>query len=184
MKHNLADIDLLKMLYNLKCLITAFDNTTSWATRWNSKNIIFDSRSNYKFKKCDQLLKDLSTRYDVNKMKRVQVTLQLQKSSIDGKITKKVSLFDCKQQLLSILCDDNIMNPKNLVFKNEPGEDPDFSSEKLKHIHNPGQHKLAHYYNDKYGYDKNRVIYGVIFAIYKIHNDQKGILCLESVNFL
>ena len=35
-----------------------------------------------------------------------------------------------------MLRDDNIMNPKNLVFKDEPGEDPDFNSDKLKHIHN------------------------------------------------
>ena len=54
---------------------------------------------------------------------------------MDTEITTKVSCFDFKQQLLSILRDDNIMNPNNLVFKNEPGEDPDFSSDILKHIH-------------------------------------------------
>ena len=32
------------------------------------------------------------------------------------------------QQLLSILCDDDIMNPKNLGFKNDPEEDPYFNT--------------------------------------------------------
>ena len=59
-------------------------------------------------------------------MKPMQVNLQLQNSNMDSEITTKVSCFDFKQQLLSILRDDNIMNPKNLVSKNEPGKDPDF----------------------------------------------------------
>ena len=45
------------------------------------------------------------------------------------------------------------------------------------------QATVYYYYNDKYGYDKNRVICGVIFAIDKTHTDQTGKLCLESVNF-
>ena len=67
----------------------------------------------------------------------------------------KVSCFDFKQQLLSILCDDNIMNPKNLVFNNKPSKGPHFTSDKLKHIRNADWYKSAyHYYNDKYGYDR------------------------------
>ena len=71
--------------------------------------------------------------------------------------------------------DDNIMNPKNLVFKNEPGEDPDFNTDQLKHIHDAEWYKSAyHYYNDKYGYDNMRVICGMIFAMDKTKTDQKG----------
>ena len=82
---------------------------------------------------------------------------------MESEITTKVSCFDFKQQLLSILRDDNIINPKNLVFKNEPGEDCDFTSDKLKHIHDTEWYKLSYqYYNNKYGYDKNHVICGVI----------------------
>ena len=184
MKHNLAEIDLLKILHDLKCPISAYDTIVGWATRWNSNNVIFDSGSSYKFKKRDQLLNDLATRYDMTNMKPMQLDLQLQNSNMDSEITTKVSCFDFKQQLLSILHDDNIMNPKNLVFKNEPGEDPDFNTDQLKHIHDAEWYKSAyHYYNDKYGYDKNRLICGVIFAIDKTHTDQKGKLCLESVNF-
>ena len=184
MNHNLAEIDLLKILHDLKCSNSAYNTIMSWASRWNSNNVHFDSSSSYKFKNRDQLLNDLSLRYDMMNMKPVQHDLQLQNSTMDTEITTKVSCFDFKQQLLSILRDDNIMNPNNLVFKNEPGEDPDFSSDKLKHIHDAEWYKSAyHYYNDKYGYDKNRIICGVIFAIDKTHTDQKGKLCLESVNF-
>ena len=78
-----------------------------------------------------------------------------------------------------MLRDVDIMNPKNLVFKYEPGKNPDFTSYKLK------WYKSAyHYYNNKYGYDVNRVICGVIFTIDKTHTDQKGKLFLESVFFL
>ena len=87
---------------------------------------------------------------------------------MDNKITAKVSCFVFKQQLQSILRDDNIMNPKNLVFKNEPGEDPKFNPDKLKYIHDAECYKSAyHYYNDKYGYDNKRVICGVTFTINK-----------------
>ena len=101
-------------------------------------------------------------------MKPVQLNLQLKNNTMDSEITTIVSYFDCKQQLLAILRDDNIMNPKNLVFKNKPGENPDFTRDKLKHINDAKKYKSAyHYYNDKYGYDKNRVICGVMFAIDK-----------------
>ena len=44
----------------------------------------------------------------------------------------------------------------------------------LKHIHNAEWYKSAyHNYNDKYGYDKKRVICGVIFACDKTHTDEK-----------
>ena len=67
------------------------------------------------------------------------------------------------------------MNPKNLVFKNDPGEDPDFNTDQLKHVHDTEWYKLAYnYYNDKYGYDNKCVICGMIFAIDKTHTDQKG----------
>ena len=135
MKHNLVEIDLLKILHDLKCPISAYVNIVGWATLWNSNKIIFDSSLNYKFRKSDQLLKDLAIRYDMTNMKPMQVSLQSQNSNMGSEITTKVSCFDFKQQLLSTLCDDNIMNLKNLVFKNEPDEDPDFTSDKLKHIH-------------------------------------------------
>ena len=80
-----------------------------------------------------------------------------------------------------MLRDDNFMNPKNLVFKNESVEDPDFTSDKLKQVHNTERYKSA--YIDKYRNDNKRVICGVIFAVDKTHTDHLGKLCLESVNF-
>ena len=51
---------------------------------------------------------------------------------MDCEITTKVSCFDFKQQFLSMLHDDNIMNPKNHVFKNEPDKNPDFNTDQQK----------------------------------------------------
>ena len=59
-----------------------------------------------------------------------------------------------------------------------------FGSHKLKYVHdNEWYNSANHYYSDKYGYDKNYVICGVIFALGKIYTDQKVILYLESVIF-
>ena len=77
MKDNLAKIDLLKILHDLICPISAYDTIVGWATCWNSNNVIYDSSSNCKFKKRDQLLKDLATRYDMTNMRPMQVSLQI-----------------------------------------------------------------------------------------------------------
>ena len=69
MKHNLAKIDLLKILHDLKCPIAAYDTIVGWATRWNFNKVIFDSSSGYKFKKRDHLHNDLATRYDMTNMR-------------------------------------------------------------------------------------------------------------------
>ena len=99
---------------------------------------------------------------------------------MDSKVTTKVSCFVFKRQLLSILCDGNTMNPKNLVFKNKPGKYADFTSAKLKHGCDDEWYKSAyHYINDKYGHDNNRVICGMIFDIDKTHTGQKGKFYLE-----
>ena len=68
MKHNIAKIDSLEILSDLKCSISAYDTIVGWATRWNSSNVIFDSSLIYKFKKHDQLLNDLTIRYDMTIM--------------------------------------------------------------------------------------------------------------------
>ena len=118
-------------------------------------------------------------------MKPFQHDLQLQHSTMENEITSKVTCFDFKQQLLSMLPDEeDIIKSKNLVLKNDPGEEPDFDNEKLQHIHDAEWYKSAYqYYNDKYGYDKNHIISGIIFVIDKTYTDQKGKLCVESVNF-
>ena len=62
MKYNLAEIDLLKILHDLKFAISAYDTILGWVTHWNSKKNIFHLILNYKFKKLDQLFRDLATR--------------------------------------------------------------------------------------------------------------------------
>ena len=61
MQHNLAEIDLYKILHDLKCPNLAYDTIVGWGKHWNS-----NSSSSYEFKKCDQLHNDLAIRYDTN----------------------------------------------------------------------------------------------------------------------
>ena len=49
-KHNLAEIDLLKILHDLKYPISVYDTIVGWATRWNFNKDIFDSNLSYNFK--------------------------------------------------------------------------------------------------------------------------------------
>ena len=79
---------------------------------------------------------------------------------MDSDKAAKVSSFHSKQELLSILRDDNIMNSDNILFKNNSDDNPEFGSDKLKYIHDSECYKSAyHNYNNKYGYDRNRVIH-------------------------
>ena len=92
----------LKILHDLKCPISAYDTIVGWATRWNSNKVISDSSSSYKFKKRDQLLRDLAMRYDMTNMKPMQVNLQLQNSTIDSYLLsiKKVNYIEFLNMLI------------------------------------------------------------------------------------
>ena len=159
-------------------LILQSHSIMGWTTRWSLNEIMFDSSSSYKFKKRDWLLHDLAIKYDVINMKHKQYNLQLQNRTMDREITTKVSCFYFKQPLLSILHEDNIMNPQYLVFKNKIYKYIDFGRDKLKHNHDAKWYKsVFYYYNDKYGFDKNRDIYGVMFDIDK-H------IVIKTINFV
>ena len=60
-------------------------------------------------------------------------------------ITTRVSCFDFKQQLLSISRDE-YHESKESCIKNEPGKDPDFGSDKLKHIHDVEWYRSGYHY--------------------------------------
>ena len=51
MEHHQAEIDLIKILHDLKCPHSAFDTIFNWTAQWNSNNVIFDLSSNYEFNK-------------------------------------------------------------------------------------------------------------------------------------
>ena len=117
MKHNLADMVLLKALHDFKCPISAYDAIVDWAMRRNSNKVICGTSSIYKFKKLDHFLNNLATRYDMTNMKPIQCNLHQHSSNMGTEITTKESCFDFNQQLLSVLHDKNIMNQRILYSK-------------------------------------------------------------------
>ena len=184
-KHHqsLAEIDLLKITSDLKCHNTAYDRIMNWASFWNSKNISLNSTPLYSFYNRDVVIRKLSKRYDMEKMKPIQRKVTIcANENINENIN--VTYFPFEQQLLSLLRDQDLMDPKNLVLENEPGVVPVFPREIISEINHSDWFESAYnHYNHLYGPSKNRVICGVVFAIDKTHTDTKGKLCLESVNF-
>ena len=176
--HALAEVDLLKILSDLNCHNIAYDRIISWASFWNSRKITFQNSPSHIYRSREVVLKSLSKKHDMEMMRPI-----LSKIDIDG-TEYHVTSFDFQQQILSLLRDEDLMQPKNLVLENDPTIDPCFPCEKISEINHSDWYYSTHlHYNKIYGKDSNRLICGIIFAIDKTHTDTKGKLCLESVNF-
>ena len=125
----------------------------------------------------DQFLKSLIEKRDMIQMKPIIRTIQLHQERIE------VTTFDFKQQLLSLLRDEDLMHPDNLVLE-LPGTKPAFKSEFISEIRDGDWYHYAYdHYNDTLGIDPHRLICGIILTIDKTHTDWKGKLCLEPVQF-
>jgi len=185
-KHTLAEIDLLKLVNDLGCPISAYDNIMKWANKWNTDGLYFcnhDSNNNT-FKSRSAVLNKLSHRYDLNQTIPFQKTIQLindGNTNTGQPLFIDVSCFDFRQQVLSILRDKNLMHPNNLVgIDNNKTRNKDLI---IEIIDSEWYDNAKEYYNKKFEADESRVICGIIFAIDKTHTDSKGKLCLEAVNF-
>ena len=177
----LAQIDLLNIMSQHNCHNAVFDNVMRWAMHWNNNKTYFDKNDVYQFQSRNILLNHLSKLYDMQRMKPTQKTIAISDASND---TVSVTVFDFKQQLLSLLRDKELMNPSNLVLPNLPGETPNINNDIISDINDSDWYKCAYnHYNDILGINHNRIICGIILAIDKTHTDAKGKLCLEGVNF-
>ena len=184
--HKKAEIDLLKILADYKCHNSAYGTIMKWASHWNSKNVFFHPTSSYTFHSRKKVMKTLKSRYDMDGMNPTSKVIQLTNDEISSS-SIKITSFDFKQQVLSLLRDKELMNPANLVFENEPGIEkvPSNSNKNnISEIIHSDWYKCAqqHYEKEK-GHDESRVICGIILAIDKTHTDNHGNLCLEGINF-
>ena len=179
-----AEIDLLKIISDLNCHNTAYERVMAWASFWNTKKVSFQNTPSYTYYNRDVVIRKLSKRHDMDQMKPIQSKVDLFNLGEDFDQRINVTSFDFQQQVLSLLRDQDLMQPKNLVLDYEPGEKPIFKQEKISEINHSDWYESAynHYLKIK-GYDSHRVICGIVFAIDKTHTDTKGKLCLESVNF-
>ena len=181
--HSSAEIDLLKILSDLNCHNSGYERIMNWAKFWNSNDIFFNTSSYYHFYKRDVVIRNLSKRYDMECMQPSQTVLNISEDvNIQQNLT--VTTFDFQQQVLSLLRDNDLMSPKNLVLDVEPGIMPQFLNDRISEINHSDWYQCAYnHFLEQYGPNPNRVISGVILAIDKTHTDTKGKLCLESVNF-
>jgi len=177
----LAQIDLLNIMSQHNCHNAVFNNVMRWAIHWNNNKTYFDKNDVYQFQSRNVLMNHLSKLYDMQRMKPTQKTITISDVSND---TVSVTVFDFKQQLLSLLRDKELMNPSNLLLPNVPGETPNINNDIISDINDSDWYNCAYnHYNDILGINHNRVICGIILAIDKTHTDAKGKLCLEGVNF-
>ena len=179
-----AEIDLLKIISELNCHNTAYERIMTWASFWNSKKVSFQKTPSYTYYNRDVVIQKLSKRHDMDQMKPIQSKVDLINLGEDFEQRMNVTSFDFQQQVLSLLRDQDLMQPENLVLDYEPGEKPIFKQEKISEINHSDWYESAYnHYIEIKGYDSHRVICGIVFAIDKTHTDTKGKLCLESVNF-
>ena len=102
-------------------------------------------------------------------MKPTQKTIAISNTSND---TVSVTVFDFKQQILSLLCDKQLMHPSDLYLTNLPGKTSNINI--ISDINDSDCYTSACNHN-------NQVICGIILAIDKTHKDTKGKLCLQGI---
>ena len=176
--NDLAKLELLKTLNRHGCPNVLYDDVMKWAKFYSHKQglTLFDDLS---IQRRSTFLKQLIEKRDLQKLQPISKSLFFN----DRDMEVKVTTFDFKQQVLSMLRDKDLMQPGNLVL-DKPGSIPNFDTEYISEIQDALWYKTASkYYNDKYGLNDRRVICGVILTIDKTHTDSKGKLCLEPVDF-
>ena len=180
---DLGKLELLKIMYKHKCPNSAFEEIFGWAKHYrNLPNTTIFSRLSKKPKR-DIFLKNVEHRRGMEKMVPIIKYIELIESKKKTRSTLKIPTFDFKQQVLSLLRDEDLMNPTNLVIE-EPGVELKRPRNHISEIQDSKWYeKAVKYYNNKLGKDKNRIVCGVILTVDKTHTDVKGKLCLEPVQF-
>ena len=180
--HDLAERDLLKINADAYAHNNLYNKIIDWARKWNKRGVYFDD-PNYQFCKRSVVIDRLSKSYNMENMKPLQTQIQLQEK--DGFTTvANITTFDFQQQLLSLLRDETLMDPSNLAIDYPLNKKPTFPRSEISEIKDSLWYENAYqYYDKKCNNDPSRLICGIILAIDKTHTDEKGKLCLESVNF-
>ena len=182
-EETLCQIDLMKKLKELDCPIKAYDGIMDWAKKWTcSSQSIFESGNINVRRKT--LINRLSGRYHLNGLKPITKTISFNVEN-NQQYNVYVSCFDFKEQLLSLLRDEELMDPNNLCLDgHNPGVEPIFDRDYISEINHGEWYKSVYeYYLKRSGKERNRVICGIILSIDKTHTDVKGKLCLEPVKF-
>lgn len=178
--NELSKLSLLKILHRHKCHNNAFEDIMKWACYYSNvpQSDIFKHANNVSRR--DTFVKHVSKRRDM-----LGTSPRKEKIVFDEDISIEVTTYDFKQQLLSLLRDNELMNPKNLVLREPSTVQSTTNSTYISEINYDSEwyQSAYRYFNSKLGVDRNRVICGIILTVDKTHTDWKGKLCLEPVHF-
>jgi len=182
---HVGKLELLKIMEKHRCSSNVYKDIMGWANHYSVKNDckLFTDAINVTSRSV--VLKALQYRRDMKgmepKVEKVDLSFDDEPHFID------VSTFDFKSQLLSMLRDEELMNPSNLAIDESLVIGKKSSLEKndvISEINDTYWYEWSNdYYNRKFGEDSKRVICGIILTIDKTHTDAKGKLCLEPVQF-
>ena len=175
----LANLELLVILQKHNCHNSAHKDILGWFNHYQSlideKDLLCSNTTNYERKSS---INSIASRFDMKGLQPITKMVE-----IDTETIIEVATFDFKQQILSLLRDNDIMNPSNLIME-DPSIAPKFDSDYISDVNDGEWYKSAYeYYNQQHGEDPNRLICGIILTIDKTHTDVKGKLCLEPVQF-
>ena len=184
-KTSLCQVHLMQILREMDCPVKAYDGIMKWVQKWSSESgssSIFDNPD--LFTRRNTVIQSLSTRYQLTGLYPREEKLYLYSPSERKNHSLTISVFDFKDQLLSLLRDKELMSTSNLSLDGpEPGINPKFDNNISEINHGEWYQNAIHYYEKKFGHEKNRVICGIILTVDKTHTDSKGKLCLEPVKF-
>ena len=182
----LEKLELLKLLQKHNCHNTAYKDILQWHNHY--KEDIHTSSSSLSSSapmigndnlKRSNIIAKMEQKFDMKGMKP-----RIEKLSLSDNDFVDVTVFDFKQQLLSILRDKELMNPMNLVIDEMLQMRDGITSQHISDLHHGEWYRCAtEHYNTLHGNDHDRLVCGIILTIDKTHTDWKGKLCLEPVQF-
>jgi hypothetical protein len=189
---SVGKLELLKILQKHNCASNVYKEVMGWANHYAVKKDckLFTDSVNVGHK--NVFLRELQYRRD---MKGMEPKIEQVDLSFDGVSNFiDVTTFDFKNQLLSILRDEELMEPSNLVIDESSlieksssesrCQSENLDNDIISEINDTDWYTWANeYYNKNLGVDKKRVLCGIILTIDKTHTDAKGKLCLEPVQF-
>ena len=168
-----CQVQLLQLLDSSNAPLHLFDDIMKWAQRASLQNA-------YDFSKNPPLRKHLVSKLITNNGYSQLLPKVIQfKLPCAGQETKVIT-HNVLESIHSLLSDPNLMTEKNLIFKQNPLEDPnEYEKEFINDINDGDCYKSA--YNLYCGNKSTDVLCPLILFIDKTHIDVKGNLTLEPV---
>ena len=168
----IASIKLASILNNHGVPKSLFDQIVHWAKEYEGSNECHEY---------DTLMKNLNKHLCYDKFRPQQVVVTL---PIDDTL-EKVTVFDFKAQLFSLLTDTELFQPENLIFGCLPGSDRDiFDTE--THFDFRGDIHQSQWYKDtcqKLVKDELDIVIPIIGFQDETHHDSKGRCTTDPFSF-